>query len=150
MGCRIRACSTSRSPPPGDDVLVSHRPDHPDWGFAAHVTEDGHYLVLSTWKGTDRKNRVTYKDLSEPYGLPVELIDGFENEFTFVGNEGPIFYFKTDLDAPRGRLLAIDLRQPARAHWKEILPQARESLEGVNLVGNLLIAHYLKDGNAQI
>jgi prolyl oligopeptidase len=131
--------------PQADDVLVYHRPDHPDWSFAAHVTEDGRYLLLSTIKGTDRKNRVTYKDLAEPYGLPVDLIEGFENQYAFVANDGPVFYFKTDLDAPRGRVIAIDVRQPARANWKEIIPQARENLSGAGLVGNLLIAHYLKD-----
>jgi len=136
--------------PQADDVLVYQRPDHPDWGFGAQVTEDGRYLVLSTWKGTDPKNRVTYKDLSEPYGLPVELIDSFENEYGFVGNDGPIFYFKTDLDAPRGRLIAINLRQPAKTNWKEIIPQATENLEHVGLVGNLLIASYLKDVKTQI
>jgi prolyl oligopeptidase len=136
--------------PQTDDVLVYQRPDHPDWGFAAHVTEDGRYLVITTWKGTDPKNRVTYKDLAEPYGLPVELIDDLTNEFNFVGNDGPVFYFKTDLEAPRGRVIAIDLRQPARVNWKEIIPQAPENLGGVNLVGNLLVAHYLKDVKTQI
>ena len=46
--------------------------------------------------------------------MPFELIDNFEHEYTFVGNDGPTLYFKTDLDAPRGRLIAIDLDQPAR------------------------------------
>jgi prolyl oligopeptidase len=136
--------------PQADDVLVYQRPDHPDWGFNAHVTEDGRYLILSTFKGTDRKNRVTYKDLSEPYGMPIDLIDGFENQYSFIGNDGPLFYFKTDLDAPRGRVIAIDLRQPARANWKEIIPHAAENLGSAGLVGNLLIAHYLKDVITQI
>jgi prolyl oligopeptidase len=136
--------------PQADDVLVYKRPDHPDWGFSAHVTEDGRYLVISTMKGTDRRNRVTYKDLSEPYGLPVDLIDGFENEYAFAGNDGPVFYFKTDLDAPRGRVIAIDLRRPARANWREIVPQAQDNLSGASLVGNLLSAHYLHDVKTRI
>jgi prolyl oligopeptidase len=133
-----------------DDVLVYRRPDHPDWSFNAGVTEDGRYLILSTFKGTDRKNRVTYKDLSEPYGMPIDLIEGFENQYSFIGNDGPLFYFKTDLEAPRGRVIAIDIRQPARSKWKEIIPQARENLGGVGLVANLLVAHYLKDVKTQI
>src|SRR5579862_6843342 len=77
--------------PQGDDVLVYKRPDHPDWDFSASVSEDGRYLVLQTWKGTDPKNRVTYRDLAEPFAMAVELIDEFENEYSFVGNEGPVF-----------------------------------------------------------
>jgi prolyl oligopeptidase len=136
--------------PQGDDVLVYKRPDHPDWDFSANVSEDGRYLVLATWKGTDPKNRLTYRDLSEPFAMPVDLIDEFENEYSFVGNDGPLFYIKTDLDAPRGRLIAIDLRKPERKDWQEIVPQAKESLQAVSLVGNQFVLNYLKDAKSQV
>lgn len=136
--------------PQADDVLAYRRPDHPDWGFQPHVTEDGRYLVIATWKGTDPRNRITYKDLTEPYGMPVELIDHFENDYTFIGNDGPVFFFRTDLKAPRGRVIAIDTRRPEPEHWKEIVPQAEESLTGVSFVGNLLIGNYLKDAHSQV
>jgi prolyl oligopeptidase len=135
--------------PQADDVLVYRRPDQPTWSFHAEVTEDGRYLVIVTSAGTAHKYRITYKDLAEPYGLPIDLIDNFDNEYSFVGNDGPVFFFKTDVEAPRGRVIAIDLRQPERAHWKEIIPQAKETLSGVNLVGNQLVAEYLKDAKTQ-
>ncbi|HEY7156170.1 MAG TPA: prolyl oligopeptidase family serine peptidase [Gemmataceae bacterium] len=136
--------------PQSDDVLVYRRPDHPDWGFRTHVTEDGRYLILTIWKGTNHQYRITYKDLGEPYAMPVDLIEDFDNEYAFAGNDGPIFYFKTDLQAPKGRLIAIDTRKPARENWKEIIPQAKENLTGIGLVGNLFVAHYLKDARTQI
>jgi prolyl oligopeptidase len=136
--------------PQADDVLVYHRPDQPKWSFGASVTEDGRYLILVTHVGTAHKNRVTYKDLAEPYGLPVDLIDHFEDEYTFVGNDGPVFYFKTDLHAPRGRLIAIDTRKPAPADWKEIIPEAKETLTSIQFVGNLFVADYLKDARTQV
>ncbi|OAI47810.1 prolyl endopeptidase [Planctomycetaceae bacterium SCGC AG-212-F19] len=136
--------------PQTDDVLVYKRPDHPDWGFSTEVTEDGHYLIITIWKGTDSKYRVTFKDLNEPLGLPVDLIENFDNEYSFIGNEGPVFYFKTDLDAPRGRIIAIDTRKPEKANWKEIIPQAQEVLRGIGLVGNLFITSYLKDARTQV
>jgi prolyl oligopeptidase len=133
-----------------NDVLVYKRPDQPEWDFATSVSEDGRYLVISTWKGTDSKNRVTYRDLDEPYGLPVDLIDTLENEYAFLGNDGPVFYFKTDLDAPRSRILAIDIRHPERKNWKEIVPQAKENLTSVSLVGNQFLAVYLKDAHTVV
>ena len=136
--------------PQSEDVLVYRRPDHPDWGFQTHVTEDGRYLLLTIWKGTNHQYRITYKDLSEPYAMPVDLIEDFDNEYSFAGNDGPIFYFKTDLKSPKGRLIAIDIRKPARTNWKEIIPEAKENLTSVGLVGNLFIAHYLKDARTQI
>jgi len=61
-----------------------------------------------------------------------------------------VFWFQTDLDAPRSRVIAINTLNPDRSNWKEIIPQARETLRGVNLVGNLFVASYLKDARTQV
>ena len=128
-----------------DDALVYHRPDEPEWGFSSAVTEDGRYLVIHVWKGTDSNRRVLYKDLLEPYGMPLDLIDNFDNEYSLVGNDGPVLYFKTDLDAPNGRVIAIDVRKPAMENWREIIPESENALRRVGLTGNLFVASYLKD-----
>ena len=145
-----KLCYHKVGTPQGKDVIVYRRADHPDWGFNADTTDDGKYLIITTWKGTDSRYRITYKDLSEPLAAPVDLIDRFENDYSFIGNEGPVFYFKTDLAAPRGRLIAIDTRKPEKTSWKEITPQAKESLREVHLVGNRFIANYLKDAHSQV
>jgi len=131
--------------PQSQDVLVHQRPDEPEWGFSADTTEDGRYLIIAVWKGTDAKNMVLYKDLLEPYGMPIELIDNWDAEYSFVGNDGPIFFFKTDLDAPTGKLIAIDIRKPAPEHRVDVIPEAEEALRGVGFVGNVFVASYLKD-----
>jgi prolyl oligopeptidase len=133
-----------------EDTLIYKRADHPDWGFQASVSEDGRYLVLSTWKGTDHKNRITWKDLSKPESKLTDLIDDFKQEYSFIDNDGPVFYFKTDLDAPRGRVIAIDTRKPEPDNWKEIIPQVAENLRGIGLVGNLFVASYLKDARSEV
>ena len=131
--------------PQSEDVLVYWRPEQPEWGYGTTTTEDGRWLVISVWKGTDPRNRVLVKDLAEPYGLPVEIVDHFDHDFSFVGNDGPLFYFKTDHDAKNRRVIRMDLRRPAPEHWVEIVPEREEPLGGVGLVGNLLIASYLRD-----
>ncbi|RMG42122.1 MAG: S9 family peptidase [Planctomycetota bacterium] len=136
--------------PQSQDVLVYRRPDHPDWGFGVDVTEDGRYLVITIWKGTDDKYRIVYRDLFEPYAMPIDLIENFDHEFTFVGNDGTTFYFKTDWEAEKGRLSAIDITQPQQEHWRVIIPEAEETLRDVNFVGNLFIAEYLKDAKTQV
>ena len=136
--------------PQSKDRLVYQRPDHPDWGFDATVTEDGKYLVITVWKGTDDKYRIVYQNLSRLDNEPVDLIDNFDNEYTFVGNEGTTFYFKTDWEASRRRLIAIDIRKPYRKHWKEIIPQTAETLRSVSFVADLFVASYLKDARTQV
>jgi prolyl oligopeptidase len=134
-----------------DDVLVYQRPDQPTWTLGADVSEDGRYLVISVSDGTtSRKNRVVYKDLKDPKGKLIELIDNHETVNNFVYNDGPVFFFKTDKGAPRGRLVAIDTRKPDVKDWKEVIPEAKSALQGAGVVGNMFVCSYLKDASTQI
>ncbi|HZN04306.1 MAG TPA: prolyl oligopeptidase family serine peptidase [Candidatus Polarisedimenticolia bacterium] len=132
------------------DVLVYARPDQPNWDFGGQVTEDGRYLVISVRKGTDPKNMLLYRDLNEPYGAPVELIGTFDNEYDFLGNDGTVFYFKTDLDAPKGRLIGIDVAQPETAKWRTIVPEAAEAMQGADMAGDTFLVSYLKDATSLV
>jgi prolyl oligopeptidase len=136
--------------PQSEDVLVYERPDRKEWGFHGHVTDDGDYLIISISLGTDVKNRVYYRSLREENAPIVPLLDDFDAAYHFIGNDGPVFYFYANLDAPRYRLLAIDIRTPERENWREILPEAKETLDGVSFVGDRFIARYLKDAATQI
>ena len=134
--------------PQSDDVLVYERQDRKEWGFDGHVTEDGRYLIVSVSKDTDPKNLVFYQDLQSPDAKVIELINEFEAAYDFIGNDGTVFWFLTDRDAPRGRVIAIDTNNPGIANWKELIPQAAETMEEVNLVGDHFIVSYLKDACA--
>ena len=136
--------------PQSADILIYHRPDQKEWMFGAGVTEDGRYLIISIDRGTDPKNLVLYKDLQTPDSPVVELISEFEANYSFIDNDGSVFWFRTDLDAPRGRVIAIDSNKPTRDNWHEIIPQADETLEGVGLLNNQFVADYLKDARSSI
>ena len=134
--------------PQSQDVLVYKRPDEPTWGFGLRVSEDGRYLIITVWKGTNDKYRILYKDLTEPYGMPIELIDHFNDEYSFIGNDGTTFYFVTDLQASRKRVVAIDTRNPSVV--REVIPQAAETLAGADIIANQFVLTYLKDAKTQV
>lgn len=136
--------------PQAEDKLIYARPDHPEWNLAGSVTEDGRYLIVTISKGTDAKYRIAVKDLQDPQGKIVELIDNFNDEYSFVGNVGPTFFFLTDLDAPRKRLVAMNWHHPEKENLKEIIPQSNDILQHVAFVNNQLIASYLKDVASQV
>jgi prolyl oligopeptidase len=137
--------------PQSEDVLVYHRPEQPRWNVGGTVSEDGRYLIISVSDGTtSRKSRIVYKDLLEPLALPVELIDNHDNKYFFLGNDGPVFYFLTDYSAPKNQVIAIDIRTPDKQAWKTIIPEAKDTLSGVSLVGNVFIARYLQDAKTQV
>ena len=133
-----------------DDSLIYDRPDHKEWGFQGGVSEDGQYLIVSVWLGTDPRNLVFYKDLANLDAPVVELVSDFEASFSFIDSEKNLFWFQTDLDAPRGRVIAIDVTQLDRQQWQEIIPQSAETLESVGLLNDQLVASYLKDARSQV
>ncbi len=79
-----------------EDALIYAQPDHPEWNLAGAVTEDGRYLIVTISKGTDAKFRIAVKDLDAEAGKFADLTDNFDDEYTFVGNDGPTLYFMTD------------------------------------------------------
>ncbi len=126
------------------------RADHKDWGLDGHATDDGHYLVITVTEGTDPRKRVFYQDLTQA-GAPVTaLLTNFDADYSFVDNDGPLFWFFTDLDAPRGRVIGIDVTRPERANWREIIPQGADALKGVTAVNNSFVCTYLKDAHSQV
>jgi prolyl oligopeptidase len=133
-----------------EDTLVYARPDHPQWGLSGHVTDDGHYLIITVTEGTDPKTRVFYRDLTKPRGGVVELLNDFDAAYDFIENEGSTFYFNTDLDAPRRRIIAIDIDKPQREHWREIVPQSEHRLDGVGLTGGQLLCEYLQHAKSAV
>ncbi|MGC1396561.1 MAG: S9 family peptidase, partial [Coleofasciculaceae cyanobacterium] len=132
-----------------EDQLIYERPDQKEWMFGAGVSEDGRYLIISVSRGTDPKNLVFYQDLQTPSAI-VELISEFEASYNFIDNNGEIFWFTTDLDAPRGRVIAIDTKNPIRENWQEVISEAAETLESVGILNNQIVADYLKDARSSI
>lgn len=132
------------------DRLIYERADHGDWGFSGFVTDDGRYLIINVSQGTNPKNRVFYKDLSQPETQVIELLSEADADYGFAANEGPVFFFLTNSDAPRYRVIAIDTRESVRGKWLEVIPQRAEKLESASFVGGKVFCEYLKDARSQV
>ncbi len=132
------------------DRLVFDRPDDKEIGISAQVTDDGHYLIIPLTRGTLRQNMITYRNLREGRRIFYKLIDIFEAQYSFIDNDGPVFWFLTDLDAPRKRVVAINTDMPKREHWTELIPESKDTLLSVSAVGGKFIAHYLRDAHSVV
>lgn len=128
-----------------DDEVVFYLPEHEDWNYGAGVSEDGRYLIITVYVGTDPRYRVFYQDLLRGEGETVRLIDTFENDYSFIGNMGPVFYFFTDDSAPNRRVIAIDTRDPDPMSWREVIGESEATLQGASMVGGTIVASYLED-----
>lgn len=135
--------------PQSDDKLIYERPEDGELFLGGFVTEDGKWLVINVVKGTQRMNEVHFKDLSRPDSPIVPLVSDRSNSWNFVGNDGPVFYFRTDKDAERGKLVSVNVLARNRI-WKDIVPQAAETLNGVQMLNDQFVLNYLKDAYTNI
>jgi prolyl oligopeptidase len=137
--------------PQSDDVLVYAVPDHPKWTVAGGVSEDGRYLLIELGDGTTSgKSRVLVKDLMEPLAMPTTIIPQADARLDVIGNDGPLFYMKTDDAAPKGRVVVIDIRKPEKANWKTLIPEGKDVLNGVGFIGGLFSCNYLQDAKTVV
>ncbi|WP_188055829.1 prolyl oligopeptidase family serine peptidase [Sphingosinithalassobacter sp. CS137] len=135
-----------------EDRLVYATPDHPKRSHYSGVTDDGRWLVITTSEGTDNVYAVTLVDLTDPSWTPRTIIPELENEWGVIGNIGSTFYFATDKDAPRQRIVAIDVSDPSAGPEtaREIVPQQDAVLSGASMVGGKLILSYLVDAKTEV
>lgn len=132
------------------DVIVYERKDQPNWNIGGGVTEDGSFLILDLQEGTERKNRVFYRDLKNPEAKVIELLSEADASYDFIDHAGSTFCFKTDLKAPLGRVIAIDVTKPDRSEWKEIIPESKHQLDSVSSVGGQFVCTYLQDAKSAV
>ena len=130
---------------------------HPDWQYQPYLTHDGHWLVVLAGEGEvgDKgRENVYLLDLTaaEPVAVPIAV--GFEAAFLYVGSDAGRLYFLTSLEAPNGRVLAIDPHQPQRAKWQSVIPEGPDAIDlggrGVTLVGHQLIVRTLHDAHSRV
>ena len=129
-----------------EDELIYERPDQPEWGFGTKVSDDGRYLLIYVSQGTDTRNRFFYKDLQGQSPV-VELLPDLEATYDFIGNDGPIFYFTTNLEAARGRLIQIDIDKPEKENWKTLISERETVLQTAQIIHDQFVVLYMKDAH---
>ena len=132
----------------GADQIIYARPDAPDLGFHPDVTEDGRYLTLHVWQGTDRRNRFYYRPLAGDEFI--YLLDQLDAGYHFLGNDGPLFYFQTDFEADNGRIIAINLNSPNPANWQTIIPEQEDAIAFSLMVNHQFILGTLHHGQHKL
>ncbi len=141
--------------PQADDILLYERPDQSDWGIYTSISDDGRYLLLTLTEGTDRRNRLYYKDLGSPDSpdltAPViPLFDAFDASYSYLGHDERTFYILTDKDAPRSKVIAVDLAHPDPSQWQTRIPEDADVLRDISLLGDQFIAVYLHNAYSEV
>jgi prolyl oligopeptidase len=136
--------------PQSADTVVYDRPDQKAWLLGAQVTDDGRYLLINASNGSARTNAVFIKELNKPGAKVAPLFDKFDAGYHFVDNDGARFYFTTDNNAPKSRLIAVDLAAPSADKWKTLVAESGQTLQSVSMLNRQFVAQYLADAHSMV
>ncbi len=141
--------------PQTEDRMVFERADEPKWFVNGSTTEDGRYLIITVSHGASPENLLSFVDLQDPRAPRIDapvvsVVGDWEAEYDVIGNDGPVLFVLTTLDAPRKRVIAIDTRAPARENWKELVPQGDDTIDSVALIGGRFVVSTMHDASSRL
>ncbi|WP_188206992.1 prolyl oligopeptidase family serine peptidase [Alkalibacillus aidingensis] len=131
------------------DELIYEHPDNPELMLAPFISHDDQFICLAVRQGTAAENRFYYKELGSDEDF-TRLLDDQDAEYNYIHNEGSIFYFQTNLDAPRRRIIAIDIEEPSRENWQEVVGEQNDVMHAVRFVNGQFVIAFLHDAHHQI
>ena len=138
-----------------DDVLIYERPDHPGWFVWGEASDDGRYLLVYVEQNEDDLKQVYVKDLRDParprFDAPLRrLVAAWNGKYYFVGNVGPLLYFRTSAGASRSRIVALDLRRGGVPPLREVVAESADVLQDAMLANGEIVASYLHDAATRL
>jgi prolyl oligopeptidase len=133
-----------------EDEIVFEAPEEPEWTSEAVVSEDGRFVVISISKGTAAEAQLRVLDREDPGSGLRPLVADFSSKARYVANVGNTFYVLTDDRAERQRIVAVDLENPEREQWREVIPESTALLLAARHCSGLLVCHYLKDACSKL
>ena len=136
------------------DLFVFDVKAHPDWHHTQAVSDDGRYLYLRVSPAGTTHTGLYYIDLGDPMaprvnGPAIPLADAFDANCSILGNRGPVFYVLTYLDAPHGRIVAIDSTKPG-SPWTTIVPEGPDSIDQAASSGGRIIVAAFHDAASRL
>jgi prolyl oligopeptidase len=135
--------------PQQQDVLVFGGEKTPRRYIGAGLTEDERFLIVSAATSTTG-NELYVQDLNDPKGKLVNLVSNFDNNHNVIDNDGSRLIIQTNLNAPNDRIVEVDFANPTPEHWKDIIPETDNALQGVSTAGKKLFVNYLKDASTLV
>jgi prolyl oligopeptidase len=135
---------------PEEDEVVFETPQEPEWISEGEVSDDGRFIIIATVRGTAPQTRLRVLDREDPEARLRPLFEDFTSKTSYVTNTGHTFYLLTDDGAERGRVVAVDLENPQREHWQEVIAESEAMLLAARPCGGMLVCHLLKDACSQL
>lgn len=135
--------------PQQHDHVVFEDQKHPQRLFDAGITEDQRFLYISALQGSSTGNALYVRDIVNRTEFK-PVIESFDDEVFVAGSIDGKLLLRTYRNAPNGRLVLVDPARTAEKNWKNILPEGKDKLDDVKIIGRKIIAAYIKDASHRL
>ncbi len=113
--------------------------------IGAGITENDRYLIIEVDHGVPAKRVDVYaKDLRMPDAPIRPIIHGIDNRFNVV-NYGDDLYAMTDYKAQNYQVVKIDMKDAGPDKWKTVVPEGKDVISDITIVGGKLFVTGLHD-----
>ena len=130
-----------------DDVLVFENPEFPKRGNYAGTIEDESILILSSSEPGKPGNSYYYKELDVENAEFIAIDEGFEFDYSIIDRIENTLLIRTNFEAPKYKVIAVDIKNPAKENWVDFIPEKEETMNGASIKGGMLITYYMKDAS---
>lgn len=127
-----------------EDMLIYEDRNNRELLFLPELSNDNKYLILRVYKGTEPKSKIFYRNVNSE-GDFIRLINDGEDDYSFIGNDDETFYIYTNNSAPKGRLIAVDLKHPDRENWQTVIPETSNTIAMIKLKQDYFVVTYLQN-----
>lgn len=138
--------------PEDDPKVFGEGRDMTEWSSITFSSDDQH-LLLSTFMGWDKSDvyfqplRCSPESVKQDGFVPVAVEKGALFSGQIVGDN---LYLHTNYEAPKYRLFKVNLKASAMENWEELIPENESILQGVVIVGDWLVAHYMQNASSRL
>jgi len=130
------------------DKLYYDRTDIKELGYGCDISTNDRFLILYDFLGSSRTNEIRMIDL-EKGGSPIDIITGFKAYYSGITLD-TVLYIRTNEDAPNYKIMAINLKNPQRKNWIEVVPESDDLMESFTIIDRKLVMHYLHNAHSQV
>ncbi|MCF8299198.1 MAG: hypothetical protein K9J13_16740 [Saprospiraceae bacterium] len=130
-----------------EDVLIFENPEFPKRGNYAGTIEDESILMLVSSEPGKPGNSLYFKEVGVEGAEFIPIDEGFDYDYSIIDRVENTLLIRTNYNAPKYKVIAVDMQNPAKENWVDFIPEKEETMNGASIKGGLLFADYMKDAS---
>ncbi len=132
------------------DELIYQNIDNPKQTFNTQTIDNERTLLLYAWEGAGQGNSLAYAKTNHLDAGFKPIINDFKSNNQVIDQWRGKLLMLTNRNAPKYRLVLVDMYRPEEENWIEVIPEQKHTLQNVTFAATKLVAHYMKDVSSHL